>query len=312
MNYKDYYKILGITKSATDQEIKRAFRKLAIKYHPDKNPDDPVAAEKFKEINEANEVLSDPDKRKKYDELGTNWQHFQQGGGQQDFDWSQWQQPGGGTYYYEGDPSDAFGADFSDFFKNIFGGMGSRTSRGRAAFKGQDYQAELQLSLDEAYHGTKRVIQLHNQKIRVTTKPGTADGQTLRIKGKGGPGIQGGPAGDLYLKIHIFPHPKFEREGDHLIQNIEIDLFKAVLGGKIRVDTFTGTVQMHIPAGIQSGAKLRLKGKGMPAYGKKNKLGNMYVLIQVRIPHNLSGEEKELYEKLRTMSRKGQPHYAQN
>lgn len=302
MDYKDYYKILGVKKSDTQAEIKKKYRKLAVKYHPDKNPDNKQAEEKFKEINEAYEVLGDPEKRKKYDELGENWRHFQQGGGQGDFDWSKWQQPGGGqSYYYEGDPSDLFGeGGFSDFFQSMFGqgGGGRRSARG-GAHKGQDYQADIQLTLEEAYHGSARVLELHGGKIRIKTKPGTKDGQKLRIKGKGAPGINGGPSGDLYLNMHVLPQHLYKRDGDNLKQTKSIDLFTAVLGGKIEVNTFTGPLRVNVSAGTQNREVLRLKGKGMPVYGKDNKYGDMLVEINVNIPKNLSSEEMKLFEELK-------------
>ena len=304
MDYKDYYKILGVDKKASQDEIKKAYRKLAVKYHPDKNPGDEAAEEKFKEINEANEVLGDPEKRQKYDELGENWQHFQQGGGQgSGFDWSQWQQqPGGGRYYYEGGASDFGDEGFSDFFENIFGGMGGRGGqRRRAQGKGQDYEANMEITLEEAYHGTSRILQLQNQKIRINTKPGTQDGQKLRIKGKGAPGFNGGPAGDLFINVSVLPHSLYQRKGNDLIQKINVDLFTAVLGGKTEINTFSGPVKVTIPQGTQNDKTLRIKGKGMPLYGKKDQFGSMLVKININIPSNLSEEQKELFEKLRAL-----------
>lgn len=305
MEYKDYYKLLGVDKKASQDEIRKAYRKLAVKYHPDKNPGNKQAEEKFKEINEANDVLGDPEKRKKYDHLGDNWQNFQQRGRQGGFDWSQWQQQGAGRRSQR-DPSDIFGeTDFSEFFNTIFGGMGgdmgarsSRTRGTRGAFKGQDYQAEIELSLEEAYHGSSRIFDVHGQKIRVSTKPGAYDGQTLRIKEKGAPAAGGGPAGDLYVTIRTLPHPAFERKDDDLIQTITVDLFTAVLGGKVQVDTFSGKVAIIIPAGTQNDTTLRLKGKGMPAYGKPEEKGDMLVKVHVAIPTNLSEEEMDLFKKL--------------
>lgn len=301
MEYKDYYKVLGVDNNAKQDDIRKAYRKLAVKYHPDKNPGNKQAEEKFKEINEANDVLSDPEKRKKYDQLGENWQHYQERGGQGGFDWSQWQQPGGGRYYGRGAPSDIFGeTDFSDFFNNIFGGMGGRTERtGRQPYKGQDYQAEIDLTLEEAYHGTSRIFDIRNQKIRLSTKPGSYDGQTLRIKGKGAPGLNGGPAGDLYVNIKVLPHPDFERHDNDLIQTVNIDLFDAILGGKIQVKTFSGTVAITVPEGTQPGTSLRLKGKGMPVYGKPAQFGDMLVKINIVIPEKLSEEQKDLFRKLK-------------
>lgn len=297
MDYKDYYKILGLTKTATQSEIKKAYRKLAVKYHPDKNQGNKQSEEKFKEINEANAVLSDPEKRKQYDELGPNWQQFQQSGGGQS---RSRQRPSGGQYTYQGDPSEFFEGegDFSDFFNSMFGGA----QRGTRKMKGQDYQALIELSLEEAYHGTSRILPLEGQKIRVTTKPGTADGQTLRIKGKGGPGMNGGPAGDLYLKITIPPHQVFKRDGNDLSIQKEIDLYTAILGGKTEVPTISGLVSITIAEGTQSGKRLRLKGKGMPIYGKKDAYGDLFVELVVKTPTQVSDKERELFVKLQQLN----------
>ncbi len=309
MEYKDYYKILGVDKKASQEDIKKAFRKLAVKYHPDKNPGDKKAEEKFKEINEAYEVLKDPEKRKKYDELGENWRHFQQAGGQGDFDWSQWQQAGGGrAYSYGGDASDMFGeGGFSDFFSTIFGGGGfaggSRRARSRS-MKGRDYEAEIEVTLEEAFHGSSRILNVNGKKIRLKLKPGIRDGQVLRIKGKGAPGANGGPAGDLYLRIHVLPHHLYERVGDNLMQTLKVDLFTAVLGGKVTVNTFSGPVKISIPAGTSNGKVLRLKGKGMPVYGKKDRYGDMLVKIEVEIPAAMTDEQKKLFEALRKTYKK--------
>jgi len=307
MDYKDYYKTLGVDKKASQEEIKKAYRKLAVKYHPDKNPDNKAAEEKFKEISEANEVLGNVEKRKKYDELGENWQHFQQQGkGHGDFDWSQWQQqqPGGGGFHYEGDPADIFGqGNFSDFFNNIFTGQGGRQGRRQTtAFQGQNYQSEIDVTLEEAFQGTIRILQLHNQKIKITLKPGVTNGQLLRIKGKGAPGVNGGKSGDLYLQINMPKHHLYERNADDLQQVISIDLYTAVLGGKAQVMTFTGDVNVTIPSGTQNDQLLRLKGKGMPIYGKKKVFGDMLVKLKVKIPTTLSAKEKELFVKLKETS----------
>jgi curved DNA-binding protein len=303
VDYKDYYKILGVDKKATQAEIKKAYRKLAVKYHPDKNRGNKTSEEKFKEINEANDVLSDPEKRKKYDELGENWQQFQQTG-RNGSNRGQWQQPDGQTFYYEGDPSDLFGeGGFSDFFNTFFGNTSHRQTASKTAYKGQDYQTEMTLTLEDVYHGTSRIMQIEGKKIRMKTKPGTRDGQLLRIKGKGGPGIQGGSAGDLLVRIKVMPHHLYKRDGDNLLQTIQLDLFTAVLGGKVEVNTFSGPVKINIPAGTQTGKTLRLKGKGLPIYGRKDQYGDMLVQLQVQIPNNLKPEEKELFEKLRQLSK---------
>ena len=319
MQYKDYYAILGVDKNASEKDIKRAYRKLATKYHPDKNQGNKEAEEKFKEINEAYQVLSDPEKRQKYDTLGANWEAYEKGG----FDWSQYagQRGGGGgrTFYFEGDPSQFFGGGetggFSDFFEMFFGRgsrqtedvfsqfrqAGSGAGRRVRPMKGRDLQAELEITLLEAYQGSKRTFELNGKKLRMTIKPGAYDGQKLKIKGQGMPGAHGGPAGDLYITLRVLPDPRFIREGDNLIYQAKVDLYTAVLGGQLEVPSLSGTVRINIPKGTQPGKLLRLKGKGMPLYGKPNQFGDLLVKVDVVIPSNLSQEETELFEKLRRM-----------
>jgi curved DNA-binding protein len=304
MDYKDYYKILGIDKKASQDEIKKAFRKLAVKYHPDKNKDNKAAEDKFKLINEANEVLSDPQKRKKYDELGENWRQYEHAGGRPGGG-----RPGdgrGGPFTYEGDFDDIFGqgggSGFSDFFEQFFGrGAAGGGRQGRSAgFKGQDYQTEMEITLEEAYHGTHRLIQLENEKLRIATKPGAYDDQQLRIKGKGGLGSKQNYHGDLYVRIHVTPHPRYTRKGDDLHATHSIDLFTAVLGGSTIVDTLSGQVKVKIPAGTQNGKIIRIKGKGMPVYGKQNIFGDLYVQLLVHIPETLTDRQRELFEQLKS------------
>jgi curved DNA-binding protein len=305
MEYKDYYGVLGVNKKATQEEIKKAYRKLAVKFHPDKNPGNTSAEEKFKEVTEAYEVLSDPEKRKKYDALGSNWQQFEQSGNTGGFDWSEWKQPGGQTYYYSGNEGDMDDEGFSDFFQQIFGNRSSRSATGR---KGQDYQAELTLSLEEAYHGASRIIQLDNQKIRISTKRGTYDGQILRIAGKGQQVKQGSP-GDLYVHVHVLSHPVYQRQDNDLVQSLQIDLYTAVLGGKAEIKTFTGPLKITIPPGTPYGKILRIKEKGMPLYGAQNRFGDMLVKVHIEIPDKLTDAEKELFEKLRSLSTKKNNSY---
>ena len=300
MDFKDYYKILGVSKTATAEEIKKAYRKLAVKYHPDKNANDKSAEEKFKEVNEANEVLGDPEKRKKYDELGENWNYYQQRGqnqpesNAQDFDWWQWTNRGNSSN------SSNFGnSDFSDFFENIFGGQfsGSRQRKPRAA-KGKDYQADMELSLEEAYTGTSRQLELDNTKLQLKTKPGLKDKQVLRLKEKGGKGHNGGPDGDLYITVHIPEHPHYKRRDDDLYCDIPVDLYKAVLGGEVMVRTLRSPIKITLPKETDNGKVLRLKGMGMPKYGVPDTFGDLYAKVSVQLPKNLTEKELELFKEL--------------
>ena len=313
---KDYYEILGVDRSASADQIKKAYRKLAVKYHPDKNPGDAAAEEKFKEITEAYEVLGDAEKRKKYDQLGANWQAFEQGGG----DWSQFGgsphgQGGARTYYFEGDPSEFFGrgrgsSGFSDFFEAFFGGgfQGSfeeQFQRGRRqAPRGRDVQAELPITLEDAYHGTSKTFEFQGQKLRIRIKPGAYDGQKLALRGKGYPAPGGGSSGDLYLILRLQPHPEYERQGDDLVLSHSVDLYTAVLGDKITIPTMTGPVNVTLQPGTASGRTLRLRGKGMPVYDDPNRHGDLLVRLQVELPQPLSAEERKLFEQLRTLHRK--------
>jgi curved DNA-binding protein len=304
MDYKDYYKVLGLDKNATRDEIKKAYRKLAVKYHPDKNQGNAEAEHKFKEINEAHEVLSDPDKRKKYDELGSNWQQYQSNGKRGGFDWNQWQNAEQGRYRHSSFEEE----DFSDFFNSVFGGMGGSAHRRKTTYKGQDYHAEVSISLEEAYHGTSRILELNKQKLRIQIKPGIENGQILRIPGKGAKGMNGGQAGDLYLTITIEPHHIYERHASNLEQTVLIDMYTALLGGKVKVHTFTGDVLITIPEGTHDGRSFRLKGKGMPFYGKNNQHGDMIVKTRVQLPSGLSEEQKELLKKIRQLEKTSNHH----
>lgn len=307
MDYQDYYKVLGVSKDATQKDIKKAYRKLASKYHPDKNQGDTASEAKFKEINEANEVLSDPEKRKKYDTLGANWKSYQQGGG----DWQQYanqSRPGGGqSFTFEGDPSDFFGGgDHSSFFDMFFGGGGAegfsgRRQRRHRTTRGQNVEAELPITLLEAYQGSKRTFELDGKKMRITIKPGSYDSQRLRLKGKGRPGVGGGTAGDLYIVLKVQPDSRFQRKGDDLTYEANVDLYTAILGGKIEVQTMSGAVKLPIPKGSETGKTLRLKGKGMPIYGKSNQFGNLLVKLKVNLPKDLTSEEQALFEQLKNM-----------
>ncbi|WP_114783073.1 DnaJ C-terminal domain-containing protein [Botryobacter ruber] len=300
MEYKDYYKILGVDKKASQADIKKAYRALAKKYHPDKNKNDQAAEEMFKNISEAYEVLGDEEKRKQYDQLGSNWKQYQQGG----FGGGQYQ-GFGGRGGFGGDAGDVFGSDFSDFFQQFFGGGGfGQAGGGRRtrSQRGQDNQADMVITLEEAYHGTARLITVNGQQLRIKTKPGVADGQELRIKGKGGPAVvAGGESGDLFIKVHVQPHPVFERKGNDLHLPLQLSMYDAILGGSAEVKTLTGNIKLNIPAGTQHGQSLRLKGKGMPLYGKTDQFGDLYVKIKVVLPTDLTPEEKDLLQKLRDL-----------
>lgn len=306
MTYKDYYKVLGVAKTAATDEIKKAYRRLAKKYHPDKAKEDKAAEEKFKDINEANEVLSDPVKRKKYDQFGADWKQYEAAGAQPGgFDWSKYTSGRGGqTHRTSTHESDAMFTDdgVGDLFEMLFGQRSSqRQGRRSVVIKGEDLETETTLSLEEAYHGTMRFIQLDGQRIKVTIKPGVADQQMLRIAGKGRDGLNGGPNGDLYLTVKIAPHPEFHRKGNDLHRDLPVELYTAVLGGKTQIKTLKGKVAVNIPKGTPNGKELRLQGLGMPVYGTKNEFGNLYVTIVVQLPDHLSEQEIELFRKLSTL-----------
>jgi curved DNA-binding protein len=303
MTYKDYYKDLGVGKTATPAEIKKAYRTLAQKYHPDKTKGDKASEEKFKDINEANEVLSDPVKRKKYDQFGADWKHYEEAGAQPGgFDWSKYASGRGGqtrrTSTYDADTMfDDEGA--GDLFEMLFGQRSSQ-QRGRRSvvIKGEDIETETTLTLEEAYHGATRLIRLDGQTIKVAIKPGIADQQTLRIPGKGGSGLNGGPNGDLYLTVKIAPHPEFQRKGNDLHRDLPVELYTAVLGGKTQIKTLKGRAAVTIPKGTPNGKELRLRGLGMPVYAKKDEFGNLLVKINISLPEHLGEEEIDLFKKL--------------
>lgn len=303
MTYKDYYKVLGVGTTATPEEIKKAYRKLAFKHHPDKAKGNKAAEEKFKEVNEANEVLSDPEKRKKYDRFGAEWKHYEEAGARPGgFDWSKYATGRSGqARRVSREEFDATFADegAGDLFEMLFGER-SGQGRGRRSGtqKGEDLAAETVLSLEEAYHGSTRLIQLDGQTIRVTIKPGIADMHVLRVSGKGRPGRNGGPNGDLYLTIKIAPHMVFRRSGNDLHRDFPVELYTAVLGGKTQVTTLKGTVKVDIPTETSNGTELRLLGLGMPVYGKKNEFGNLFVKADIRMPERLTEQEIDLFREL--------------
>jgi curved DNA-binding protein len=314
VEYKDYYRMLGVDRNASEKEIKKAYHKLARKYHPDVNPGNKQAEEQFKEINEAHEVLSDPEKRERYDQLGSNWRQWQNmGGDPRGFDWSQWYaQPGGGRVHVQyGDLGDLFGGTggggFSDFFEAIFGGLGQRgtgswgaRAQPRAA-RGQDYEQEVEITLEEAFAGTTRVLQKDGRRLEVKIPPGVESGSKVRMSGEGGEGFGGGTKGDLYLRVKVLPHRTFERKGDDLYCEVPVDLYTAVLGGEVRVTTFKGGAMLTIPPETQSGKTFRLKGQGMPRLKDPQKRGDLYAKVRVTVPQKLTDGEKELFRQLASM-----------
>lgn len=294
MAFIDYYKVLEVDKKATETEIKKAYRKMARKYHPDLNPNDKEAEKKFKEINEANEVLSHVENRKKYDEYGENWQHADE------FEKSKRQQ----QQYQRSDQQGGFGGfsgggDYSDFFESMFGGRSSGGGGRRSAqFKGQDFNAELHLDLKEVYTTHKRTLTINGKNIRLTIPAGVENGQVIKIAGHGADSAGGGPKGDLYITFSIENHTNFKRDKNNLYETVDLDLYKAILGGDITVDTFDGKVKLKVLPGTQSGTKIKLKGKGFPVYKKEGQFGDLYISYQIRIPTNLSEKEKELFTEL--------------
>ncbi|MCD0474962.1 J domain-containing protein [Flavobacterium sp. EDS] len=298
MDYIDYYKTLGITKSATEAEIKKAYRKLARKYHPDLNPNDKEAETKFKEINEANEVLSNPENRKKYDKYGKDWKHadeFEKAGydpNQQQY--SKQQQNNSNYSNFSGD--DFSESDFSDFFNSMYGSR--RSSRSQVKYRGADFNAELQLNLTSAYKTHKQSLVVNGKNIRITIPAGVENGQIIKIPGHGGPGANGGPNGDLYITFVIENNSDFKREGNNLYADVDLDLYTAILGGEVLVNTLDGKVKIKVPPETQPGTKVKLKGKGFPVYKKENQFGDLYITYTIKIPTKLSEKEKELFKEL--------------
>jgi len=303
MDYKDYYKILGVDKNADEKEIKKAYRRLARQFHPDMNPGDKAAEARFKEINEANEVLSDPEKRRKYDELGTNYQRWQQAGAQGNgFDWSQWMTGApGGTRVEYADFDDIFGGNsgFSDFFEAIFGGASMRGAprgtgtRGRVSAAPRDIEQEVEITLEEAFRGTQRLMEVDGRRLEVKIPAGVKTGSKVRMAGEGPASGRSGARGDIYLVIRVLPHPTFERRGDDLHCEAPVDLFTALLGGEVRVPTFAGPVVLRIPPSTQSGRSFRLTQQGMPKL-RSTEHGDLYVKVRVMLPEKLTDREQQL------------------
>ena len=293
MNFVDYYKILGLTKSASAKDVKDAYRKLARKYHPDLNPNNEDAKTNFQQINEANEVLSDPDKRKKYDQYGKDWQHADE------FEKQQQQQSQSSGSRSGGDFSGGQSAgDFSDFFESMFGG--SRSGRGRQVkYRGEDYTTEIHLELIDAYKTHKQTLTVNGNNIRITIPAGVENGQIIKIAGHGGPGANGGPNGDLYITFSVANHPDIKRLGNNLYLTVDLDIYTAVLGGEITIDTLDGKVKLKVKPEIQNGTKVKLKGKGFPAYKNEGQFGDLQVTYSIKIPTNLTEKQKKLFEELR-------------
>lgn len=298
MEYIDYYKVLGVAKTATDDEIKKAYRKLARKHHPDLNPDDKEAHKKFQQLNEANEVLSDPAKRKKYDQYGKDWEHADQFEKQRRQSQSQYRRSAGQDY--DGDDDSMF----SSFFESIFGDGGrNRQSR----YKGRDYNSELFIGLQEAMETHQQNLTVNGKNIRITVPAGIEHGQVIKLKGYGAPGANGGAAGDLYLTFNITPHPVFKRTGNDLAATIPIDLYTAILGGETTIDTLKGKVKLKVSPETQNGTKIRLKGKGVPVYKKEGETGDLYITYEVKLPSKLTEQELKLFEELKKLH-KGNDH----
>ena len=315
MDFIDYYKILGLNKTASQDEIKAAYRKLARKHHPDLNPNDKEANKKFQQVNEANEVLSDPEKRKKYDQYGKDWQHADayekanassgrktrrgagaaRGGGN----------PFEGTGFEGSFGGGGDGGEFSDFFESLFGGRtGTGGGNSRSKIRGQDAQAELELSLTDAYTTHQQVLGLNGKNVRITIPAGVEDGQVIKLKGHGGAGANGGTAGDLYITFRIAEDSRFRREGNDLHAKLPLDLYTAVLGGETTVETLSGKVKLKVKPETQNGTTMRLKGKGFPIYKQEGEFGDLYVSFEIKLPSGLSEKEKELFRELARLSGK--------
>ncbi len=317
MDFKDYYEILGVSPDADEKTIKQAYRKLARQHHPDVNPGNKEAEEKFKTINEAYQALSNPEQRTKYDELRAQYQRWQQSGRQpKDFNWQNWAaQPGQNAnvqYASAEDLEDLFGSEspFSDFFTSIFGqtrGQGRGQARSRGPRKGQDVEAEVDLSLEEAYHGAVRSLQIGDRRIEARIPPGVRTGSRVRLAGQAGAGQDGGPAGDVYLIVRLLPHPNFDLEGDDLHTEVPVDIYTAVVGGEVRVPTLDRPVMLKIPPRTQGGRTFRISGRGMPKTGDPKSRGDLYVRVKLMLPENMTEEELNTFRSLAAKRGSRQP-----
>jgi curved DNA-binding protein len=300
MDFIDYYQVLGVNKNATEEEIKKAYRKLARKYHPDLNPNDKEANKKFQQINEANEVLSDPEKRKKYDQYGKDWKHAEE------FEKAkqsrqQWAGANTGAEGFSGFSGGFDEEGFSDFFQSMFG-SGGRRRASQAKFRGEDYNAELHLSLKDAYKTHQQILKVNDKNIRIKIPAGVENGQIIKLKGHGGPGINGGPNGDLYITFVIADDPNFKRLGNDLYTTVDLDLYTAVLGGEIMIDTMDGKVKLKVKPETQNSTVTRLKEKGFPVYKKEGSFGDLYITYSIKIPTHLTEKQKELFRELQKTS----------
>lgn len=292
MIFVDYYKLLGVDKTATTKDIKNAYRKLARKYHPDLNPNDKDAKRNFQQINEANEVLSDPEKRRKYDQYGQDWQHAEE------FEKAKQQRHSSSGTYGQRFSGSQDGGDFSEFFESMFGRSAGGGRSRQVKYRGEDLNAELHLSLLDAYKTHKQTLTVNGKNIRITIPAGIENGQTIKIQGHGGQGINGGPNGDLYITFSIANHPGIKRLGNNLYATIDLDLYIAVLGGEITLETLNGKVKLHVLPETQNGSKIKLKGKGFPIYKNEGQFGDLYVTYAIKIPTDLSAKQKELFTEL--------------
>ena len=316
MEFIDYYKILGLPRTATEDDVKKAYRKLARKLHPDLNPNDPSAKQKFQQVNEANEVLSDPVKRAKYDKYGKDWMHaeeFENQRRQQE----QYQRQYGRTTGRQRSSDSFTDSDFSEFFESMFGGggfssesFGSGTESfgrrgGQVKYRGQDFNAELHLTLKEVFKTQKQTLSVNGKNIRITIPAGIENGQTIKISSHGGPGANGGPNGDLYITFSITNDTQFRREGNDLHTNVDLNIYTAILGGELTMDTMEGKAKLKIKPETQNETKVKLKGKGMPVYKKEGEFGDLYVTYKIKIPTHLTAREKELFTELLKLRKDG-------
>lgn|SRR5690554_208813 len=295
MAFIDYYNILGVPKTASEKDIKKAYRKLARKYHPDLNPNNKEAERKFKEVNEANEVLGNTENRKKYDDYGEHWKHGEE------YEKVRQQEQRRPQYKRQGSYSENdFGGDFSDFFESMFGGArpSQHGSGKQVKFKGQDFNAELQLNLKDVYTSHKRTLTVNNKNIRITIPAGIENGQVIKIKGHGGQGINGGPNGDLYIQFTIQNNTNFKRDKDNLYTTVDLDLYRAILGGELMVNTFDGKAKLKIKPETKNGTQVKLKGKGFPKYKIEGQFGDLFITFNIKLPTNLSTKEKEIFGEL--------------